>query len=148
MRHSTVSSDPRPHQLCEAADVDVFGELGAGPDLHERSAVRAIANPRVLYMGVRADAAFESDLRVALDDGERLYRRVLADAHGRVDERGVRVDDGDALLHQAIEDSPLEDARGGGQANAVLDAHRLVGIGEPHDVDRLQGKEDVGEVVL
>src|SRR2546421_7761619 len=44
-------------QFGEAADVDVLGDLGARSELGEWAAVRAVADPRVLYMDVRADAA-------------------------------------------------------------------------------------------
>src|SRR6266849_1526732 len=100
VRHPALLPHLRPHELGEAADVDVFGELGAWPDLHERTAVGAVADRRVLYMYVRADAAVGSNFRVALDYREGLHRRVLAYGHRRVYEGGRRVDDGDALLHE------------------------------------------------
>src|SRR5229473_7598661 len=84
VRHLAVLSHLRPHELGKAADVDVFGDLGAGPDLHERTAVGAVADPRVLYMDVRADAALAADFRLALDDRERLDARVLADSDSGV----------------------------------------------------------------
>src|SRR5260370_10728048 len=99
VRHLAVLSHLRPHELGKAADVDVFGDLGAGPDLHERTAVGAVADPRVLYMGVRADAALAADFGFALDDRERLDWPVLAHGDSGVDERGVGVDDGDAVFH-------------------------------------------------
>src|SRR4029077_15899100 len=78
MRDLAVPPHPGPHELGEAADVDVFGDLGAGPDLREGPAGGAVADPRVLYMDVRADATFAADLGLALDDRERLDARVLA----------------------------------------------------------------------
>src|ERR1700694_4905185 len=86
VRNSAVSPHPGPHQLHEAADVDVFGDLGAGPDLDEGATIRAVADLRVLYMRVRTDAALLSDMGVAFDDRKRFYGRVLADGDGGVDE--------------------------------------------------------------
>src|ERR1700737_142707 len=146
--HLAVPAHLRPHQLGEAADVDVLRDLGAGPDLHKRAAVGAVADPRVLYVDVRADPAFGADSRIALDHREGLDERVLADGHSPVHERGVRVRDGDAALHQPVEDSPLHDLCRRRQPDAVLDAHRLVRIRQLEDVDRLQVKESGGEVVL
>src|SRR5438309_489767 len=65
--HLAVPAHLRPDQLGEAADVDVLGDLGAGSDLHERPAVGAVADPRVLYVHMRADAAFGADGGVTLD---------------------------------------------------------------------------------
>ena len=48
-------SDLGAHELGEAADVDVLGDLGARPQLGEGAAVGAVADPRVLYIDVRAD---------------------------------------------------------------------------------------------
>src|SRR5207245_300828 len=53
--HLAVPAHLRPHQLGEAADVDVLGDLGAGSDLHDRPAFVAVADPRVLYVNLRDD---------------------------------------------------------------------------------------------
>src|SRR6266567_333246 len=148
VRHLAVPPHLRPHELGEAADVDVLGDLGARPDLHERTAVGAVADLRVLYVHVWSDAAVAADFRVALDDRERLDGRVLSDGHVGVDEGRIRIDDGDALRHMAVEDAPAHDPRRGGETHAVLDANRLSRVLEPHDIDRRQVKEDIGEVIL
>src|SRR5207302_4651786 len=66
--HFAPPSYLRPHELGEAADVNVFGDRGSRPDLDEWTAVGPVADRRVLYMHVRPDAALDPDFRGALDD--------------------------------------------------------------------------------
>src|SRR5438445_12555071 len=99
-------------------------------------------------MDVWADVALGSDLRAALEDGEPLDHRVLADDDAGVDERAVRVDDGDAAQHQVVEQPPAQDFGRRREPDPVFDAHRLARIVQRHHGDRLEVQEDVGEVLL
>src|SRR5690242_18165449 len=148
VRHPRAARDPGPHQLGEAPDVHVLGDLGAGPQLGERATVGAVADPRVLYIDVRADVALGADVGVALEHGERFDDRVFADHHVRVDERGRGVDDGDAAEHALLEKAAAQDVARLRQADAVLHPHRLLRVVELDHVDRLQVQEDVGQVEL
>src|SRR4029077_8732888 len=134
-----------PHELGEAADVHVVGDLRSRAQLDEGAAVRPVADPRVLYMYVRADAAVGADGGVSLEHREGFDDRVQPDGNARVDEGGGRVDDGDTRQHQPVEDPALDDRSGGGEPDAVLDAHRFVRVDELDHGHRLQVQEDVGE---
>src|SRR6266849_2784150 len=102
VRHPRAARDLGPHQLGEAPDVHVLGDLRAGPQPGERAAVGAVADPRVLYIDVRADVAVSTDAGLALEHGERFDDRVFADHHVRIDERGRGVDDRDAAEHALL----------------------------------------------
>src|SRR5437763_1414078 len=58
MRDLAAGADFGPDQLGEAADVDVLRDLRARAELGEGAAVGAVAEPRVLYIDMRADVAF------------------------------------------------------------------------------------------
>src|SRR5216683_6649147 len=148
VRHPRAARDLRPHELGEAPDVHVIGDLRTGPQLGERAAVGPVADPRVLYIDVRADVALGADVGLALEHGERFDDRVLADRHVRVDERGLWVDDRDAAEHALLEQPAAQDGARLREPDAVLDPHRLLGIVQLHYVDRLQVQEDVGQVKL
>src|SRR4029077_13019593 len=105
--HSAPPPHLRPHQLGKAADVNVLGDGCSRPYLHEWTAVGPVADRRVLYVHVWTDATLHPDFRGALDDRERFDGGVLADDDARLDESRVGIDDGDAPLHEAIEDEPL-----------------------------------------
>src|SRR5207248_8826576 len=148
VRHPGAAGHPGAHQLGQAADVDVLGDLGAGPELGEGAAVGAVADPRVLYIHVRSDAALGADLRFALDHAEGLDHGVGADGHAGVDEGRVRVDDGDPAEHQSLQEPAPQHVGGPGEPDAVLHAHGLIGVVEPDHVHRLEVQEDVGQVEL
>src|ERR1700674_603568 len=99
VRDLAATTDLCPHELCEAAYVDVVGDLGVRPELGEGAAVRAVADPRVLYIYMRADAALLADHRAALDHREGLDDGVLADGDRGVDECGLGIDDRDSPKH-------------------------------------------------
>src|SRR5438552_1015372 len=132
----------------EAADVHLLADLGAGAQLGEWAAVGTVADPRVLYIHMRSDAALGANLRFAFEDRERLDHGVLTDGDGGVDERAVGVDDGDAAQHQALEQPAARDVCRPGEPDAVLDPHRLARVVELDDRHRLQVQEDVGQVEL
>ena len=73
----------------------------------------------------RADAAHAADLGVAAQDGAGIDHGVLADLDVGVDVGGLGVADGDAGDHQALEHALVEDALGGGELGAVIDAQDL-----------------------
>src|SRR5881397_2052724 len=148
VRHAAARSDLRAHELGKAADVHVLGDLGAGPELGERAAVGAVADPRVLYVYVRADVALGADVGVALEHGEWFDDRVLADGHRGVDERRRRIDDRDALAHALLEQAAAQHLGRLRQVDAVVDPHRLRGIVELDHRHRPKVAENVGQVEL
>ena len=120
-------------ELREAADVDVLGDLCSRPQLGEGAAIGAVADLRVLYIDVRADAALLADFGVPL----MTEKGSIVVSWPMVTLASMNVVSGSAMVtpseHLRREDAEVHDRGGLRQPDPVLDPGRLVGIGDPDD---------------
>ena len=104
------------------------------------------------HLGARADDALPPDGRVPFDDDAGIDHGVGTDGHGVLDVRAGGIDDGDAIIHEPVEDTPPLDGRHRGELLAIVDAQGLHGIAGGDGLDALPGaredRDHVRQVVL
>ena len=112
----------------------------------------AAAHRAVGEAGVGADHALIADGRAPPEHGHGEKDRVAPDGHVRADPGGRRVDDGDALVHEARVDAVARDGRELGELGAAVHAEELVGVLGAHGGHALavtaQDLHHVRDVVL
>ena len=95
---------------------------------------------------VSAQAGGAAQMDIGMDDAVR------GDLHRGVDIGDGRIDEGDAGAHVRLVDTPPQDGIGLGQLHAVVDPHRLIGVGHrqgPHRQPLGAGDlEHVGQIVF
>ena len=144
--------------------MDADAQLGARPQLRERTAVGAVgdlasANPgaldthsvpddAVVDLGVGADATVSPDPRAPAHDRHRLEDGVLTDLDSELDVGRDRIGDRHAGAHQALQNAGAQGRLGPRQLDAVVDPDRLDRVVEAHDLDRLQQVEEARDVEL
>src|SRR5205814_2322571 len=119
----------RPHvrlraQMTEGAEDSLFLDHAVGEDA-VRLEQDAVAEGRARDVTARADDAVAADDARAFDHDVRVDDGIGADRHRVFDIRGPGVEDGDAALHEPIENTRALHRGRDGKLLPVVDAERL-----------------------
>jgi hypothetical protein len=138
--------------LDEISDPDASADHAAGTQVRRGSDHHVVTDPAVFDGAVGLEVNAAPDAGRALDRAAGLDARIPAHVHVGFDPGALRVDDGDAGVHQLVQLAAMQRTLGLGQQRPRVDAECLLGVLQAHGLHPAPVAhglfDDVGQVDL
>src|SRR5579884_4229164 len=110
--------------MTETTDTDAIFKSGFFQ--HGIADDAVVADGGLINSGAGSNTTVGTDARFAGDDGAGQYDCIHADFYFHSDIGSGRINDGDAIVHVALEDATAQELLNGGELDAVVNAHGFV----------------------